>query len=51
MRDALIFARDQLLKSADMKVAGGNVLFFEGYVQPMRLGVLRRTDVKALGGR
>ncbi|KAG8857193.1 hypothetical protein FRB96_005867 [Tulasnella sp. 330] len=31
MRDALIFARDQLLKGADMKVAGGNVLFFEGW--------------------
>lgn len=30
MRDALVFAREQLLHSSEMKKAGGNVLFFEG---------------------
>lgn len=30
MRDALVYAREQLIRGTEMKRAGGNVLFFEG---------------------
>ncbi|KAG9025425.1 hypothetical protein FRB95_010196 [Tulasnella sp. JGI-2019a] len=50
MRDALIFARDQLLKSAEMKLAGGNVLFFEGWaVTRLRKNDRYRLQVRYFG--
>ncbi|KAG9008097.1 hypothetical protein FRB94_013754 [Tulasnella sp. JGI-2019a] len=50
MRDALTYAREQLIKGSEMKKAGGNVLFCEGWqVTRLRKNNQYRLQVRYFG--